>query len=170
MISGKRILILAPHTDDGELGCGGAISNLLETNEVFYVAFSSCRHSVPSAFSPDILQSELITATRHLGIKQENVKLLDYEVRRFNYQRQEILDDMLNIRKDIAPDIVFMPSTTDLHQDHFTITSEGVRAFKYSTILSYELPWNNIVFSPKCYIALREEDLHKPGEPDRVRR
>ncbi|MBT4611169.1 MAG: hypothetical protein HOC05_14085, partial [Gemmatimonadetes bacterium] len=27
---GERILVLAPHTDDGELGCGGTISRLIE--------------------------------------------------------------------------------------------------------------------------------------------
>ena len=41
--SNKRILILAPHTDDGELGCGATISKLIETsNDVYYVAFSAC--------------------------------------------------------------------------------------------------------------------------------
>ena len=38
----KKVLVLAPHTDDGELGCGGAISNFLDSGKkVFYVAFSS---------------------------------------------------------------------------------------------------------------------------------
>ena len=161
MISGKRILILAPHTDDGELGCGAATANLLAANEIHYVAFSSCRQSVPASFEPDILKTEFAAATKSLGLKQENVRLLDYQVRRFSYHRQEILDDLLKFRNEIAPEIVFMPSATDIHQDHFTITSEGIRAFKHSTILNYELPWNNIVFSPKCYIALTEEDLQK---------
>ncbi len=37
MLQPSRILILAPHTDDGELGCGGTIAKLLENNiEVYY--------------------------------------------------------------------------------------------------------------------------------------
>ncbi len=44
----KKILVLAPHTDDGEFGCGGTISKLVrEGNDVFYVAFSSCEKSLP---------------------------------------------------------------------------------------------------------------------------
>ena len=36
------ILILAPHTDDGELGCGGSISRFIEEGKnVFYAAFST---------------------------------------------------------------------------------------------------------------------------------
>ena len=38
-IKNKKIMILAPHTDDGELGCGATISMLGEENEIFYVAF-----------------------------------------------------------------------------------------------------------------------------------
>ena len=37
-----RILVLAPHTDDGEFGCGGSIARFAsEGNEVHYVAFSA---------------------------------------------------------------------------------------------------------------------------------
>ncbi len=35
MLSAKKILILAPHTDDGELGCGGTISKF-NNKEVIY--------------------------------------------------------------------------------------------------------------------------------------
>ena len=37
----KRALVLAPHTDDGEFGCGGTMARLVEQGvEVRYVAFS----------------------------------------------------------------------------------------------------------------------------------
>src|SRR5699024_12177975 len=45
----STILVLAPHTDDGELGCGGSIARFIrEGHEVHYVAFckigrASCR-------------------------------------------------------------------------------------------------------------------------------
>ena len=45
--SKKKILILAPHTDDGEFGCGGTIAKLIEAGaEVHYAAFSACEQSV----------------------------------------------------------------------------------------------------------------------------
>ena len=51
----KKVLVLAPHTDDGELGCGGFITKLIENNvEVFYVAFSTAEESVPPGFPKDI--------------------------------------------------------------------------------------------------------------------
>lgn len=162
MIKDKRILILAPHTDDGELGCGGTINKLIEEgNEVFYIAFSACQQSVLPQFPSDILISEVKSATSILGVLPTNLILFDYEVRTFNYKRQAILDDMLKLKKDIKPDIVFMPSIKDIHQDHFTIADEGIRAFKFSSILCYELPWNNFTFNTACFISLTKNQIEK---------
>ena len=159
MIHNKRILVLAPHTDDGELGCGATISKLINDNEIYYVAFSACQKSVPPPFDADVLLKEVKAATNVLGIKRENLILLDYDVRTFNFRRQDILDDILKIKKQILPDIVFMPTQHDIHQDHFTITNEGIRAFKFSSILCYELPWNNFTFNTSCFVNITDEHL-----------
>jgi len=159
LIKNRRILILAPHTDDGEFGCGGTINKLLEENEVFYVAFSACQKSVLPPYDADVLKKEVVTATAVLGIKKENLTLLNYDVRTFSYRRQDILDDVLKLRKEVEPDIVFMPTQNDIHQDHFTITNEGMRAFKFSSILCYELPWNNFSFNTSCFIPLEQKHL-----------
>ncbi|GAA4753467.1 PIG-L deacetylase family protein [Flavisolibacter ginsenosidimutans] len=159
MIEKKKILILAPHTDDGELGCGGTICKLIDNNEVYYVAFSACQKSVPPPFDSEVLLKEVKAATSVLGIKKENLILLDYDVRTFNYRRQDILDDILKIKKQLSPDIVFMPSIHDIHQDHFTITNEGIRAFKFSSVLCYELPWNNFTFNTSWFFKLQDKHL-----------
>ena len=50
----KNILVLAPHTDDGELGLGGTISRLIEDGKkVTYVAFSTAQQSVPERYLED---------------------------------------------------------------------------------------------------------------------
>ena len=54
----NNILVLAPHTDDGELGLGGTISKLIELGKkVTYVAFSTAQQSVPEGFPKDILKN-----------------------------------------------------------------------------------------------------------------
>ncbi|MBL6731310.1 MAG: PIG-L family deacetylase, partial [Bacteroidia bacterium] len=46
MQSIQTVLILAPHTDDAELGCGGTIARFLEEGKKMYVAaFSTARAS-----------------------------------------------------------------------------------------------------------------------------
>src|SRR5829696_254887 len=128
MIRNKRILILAPHTDDGELGCGGTISKLISSNDIYYLAFSACEQSVPEHLHKDVLKDEMKAAAGILGFQSQNLILLTYEVRKFNLQRQEILEDLLRIKKDIKPEVILMPSINDIHQDHQIIANEGLRA------------------------------------------
>ena len=161
----KKVLVLAPHTDDGEFGCGATISKLIEEgNEVYYVAFSACEQSVLSQFPGDILVTEVKAATKTLGIKPENLILFKYKVRTFNFSRQNILDDIINLKKKINPDLVFIPSLNDLHQDHKTIADEALRAFKFTSVLSYEMPWNNRSFDTSCFYKLEDRHLAKKIE------
>lgn len=158
----KNILILAPHTDDGELGCGATIAKYVrEGNQVYYVAFSSCDKSLPDDFPKDTLKKELYNAMHTLGVPRENVTVLNYEVRNFTAKRQEILDEMIKLGRTIKPDIVFIPSTKDIHQDHYTIAMEGLRAFKKNTILCYEVPWNNFAFENQAFSSVEEQDVLK---------
>jgi N-acetylglucosamine malate deacetylase 1 len=142
-----KILILAPHTDDGELGCGATIAKYCDQgHHVYYVAFSNCNRSLPVGMPLNTLIDELYKATLVLGIPKENVTILDYDVRTFKEFRQPILEDLIRIKNEINPDIVYLPSPNDLHQDHQVISKEGLRAFKNITIFGYEMPWNNISF------------------------
>lgn len=160
MVMPKRILIVSPHTDDGELGCGGSIARFIEEGyEISYVALSACEKSVPCEYEQHILRSEVRKATRTLGI--ENLILLEFEVREFPRLRQDILDALIVIRDEIKPDIVFTPSSFDTHQDHKTTREETLRAFKHCTILGYEQPWNNITFHTLAFVALDQRHITK---------
>lgn len=162
MINKRKILIIAPHTDDGEFGCGASIAKFIEQGkEVYYAAFSLAEESVPPPFPKNILESEVKEATKELGIKPENLLLFKYQVRHFAYHRQEILEDLVELNKKIKPDLVFIPCLHDLHQDHSTIAIEGLRAFKRTSILGYEIPWNNMNFATQCFITFKGEHFNK---------
>lgn len=165
MIEKQKILVLAPHTDDGELGCGGTIARFIsEGKEVYYVAFSICTRSLPAHLPPDTLEKEVKVATNILGFKKEQLILFDFDVRHFKQNRQAILEELVKIRAMVKPDLVFVPSPTDIHQDHQVISEEGLRAFKNTSILGYELPWNNISFNTRCFIKLSEQNVAKKVE------
>ena len=156
----QKILILAPHTDDGELGCGGSIARFIEEGKnVFYAAFSTAEKSVDPKLPNNILEIEVKAATKKLGIKRENLFIYNNEVRKLNYIRQEILEELIKLKKKIDPDIIFMPSINDIHQDHSTVAREGLRAFKDRTILGYELIWNNITFNTSTFIILQHNHV-----------
>jgi LmbE family N-acetylglucosaminyl deacetylase len=150
----SNVLVLSPHTDDGELGAGGTIAKLVENgSQLNYFAFSAPR---------EVLIEECSKALNVLGV--ETFKIFDFKVRYFPKQRQEILEILFDYNEKNKPDLVLTPSPNDLHQDHQTVTNEALRAFKHSTILGYELPWNNIIFRENCFITLEERHVKKKIE------
>ncbi|MEW6685308.1 MAG: PIG-L deacetylase family protein [Candidatus Edwardsbacteria bacterium] len=156
----QKILVLAPHTDDGEFGCGGTMAKFLEENkEVYYAAFSSAEKSLPPGASPDTLIKELTNAMQTLGIKEKNLKIYDFSVRDFPQFRQTILEEIAKLKEQISPDLILLPSPNDTHQDHQTIFQEGFRAFKDKTILGYEIPWNNLTFNTESFVLLNERHI-----------
>jgi LmbE family N-acetylglucosaminyl deacetylase len=158
MLHTNKILVLAPHTDDGELGCGGAISKYIAAGkEVTYVAFSTCSQSLPKGLPADTLVTECRAATAALGIKE--VIFFDFEVRQFSFHRQEILEELVRLNITLQPQTVFIPAKADVHQDHQVIYAEGLRAFKACNVLGYELPWNNLEFSPTYFETLTETEV-----------
>lgn len=162
MNSLNRILILAPHTDDGEFACGGTIARFIdEGKECYYAAFSSCDESVPYGYPKGVLIKELEKATRVLGIKDEYRIIFNYKVREFPHSRQEILEDMVKLNKELKPDLILLPTKYDTHQDHNVVAAEGFRAFKKCSMLGYEIPWNNLTFISSGFIEINSEHLKK---------
>jgi LmbE family N-acetylglucosaminyl deacetylase len=155
-----RVLVLAPHTDDGEFGCGATIARLSAKGaDVTYVAFSAAEQSVLPHLPADILRTEVYQATERLGIGKDRCIVLDYQVRQFPSNRQRILEELVSLNTRLNPQIVFLPSPTDTHQDHSVIAAEGFRAFKRCSMLGYEVPWNNLDFRTSCFIEISEQHL-----------
>jgi N-acetylglucosamine malate deacetylase 1 len=158
----ERVLVLAPHTDDGEFGCGGTMARLVDAGaEVRYVAFSTATKSLPAGFPPDTLAQEVLAATAELGLPEESLTVHDFEVRTFPDRRQEILELLIALWEEWRPDAVLQPSHHDIHQDHQVVAQEGLRAFKRTTILGYEIPWNNFNFDYQAYFALERPHLER---------
>ncbi len=156
----KTVLALSPHTDDIELGCGATLARLKRAGADIHVAvFSFCEQSVPEGFPEDILRQEFAAAMDVLGVATDRRREFDYPVRNFGDHRQPILQDMIDIRNEIRPDLVFAPSSSDTHQDHAVIATEAQRAFKSGSLLGYELPWNSTCFSADVFYCLDDRDL-----------
>jgi LmbE family N-acetylglucosaminyl deacetylase len=153
-------LVLAPHTDDGEFGCGGTLARLVERGvDVRQIAFSIASRSLPPGFPPDTLVHESRAASDALGLGPDALTVHDFEVRTFPERRQEILELLIEVQRDFRPELVLLPTLGDIHQDHHTIAAEGLRAFKRTTVLGYEIPWNQFRFHKQAYVSLEERHL-----------
>lgn len=156
----QTILVLAPHTDDGELGAGGSIARwAAEGHDIHYVAFSACQTAIPDGWPEDVLRKEVAAATAELGVKSGQLRVLDFDVRLFARDRQEILQSMVDLNRELSPDLVLLPDPDDLHQDHSVVATEGLRAFKRTSIMAYEIAWNNIAFRTSSFVTLSEEHV-----------
>lgn len=168
MFDPQKILILAPHTDDGELGCGGTIAKFCaEGREVHYVAFCSVPQP-PSAVDEHTLKLECKKATSILGIPASRLKIRNYVIRELPEKRNKILQEMLELNTEIKPDLVLLPAVSDIHQDHQVIHQEGMRAFKNTSFAGYELPWNNYSIHTNFFIRLTEAEINKKIESLKV--
>ena len=141
--AGRRALVLAPHTDDGEFGCGGTIARLVEAGaEVHYHAFSSASRSLPDGFPADTLVHEARAATSQLGIPERTSPSTTSTCAHSRPCARRSSRSWSPRTPSCEPELVLMPSLGDIHQDHETIAREGLRAFKRTTLLGYEIPWN----------------------------
>lgn len=161
-----KILVLSPHTDDAELGCGGTIARMIqEGHELLWVVFSIAEDSLPENLPKDTLKKEFLEVANHLGLKEDDYMICNFRVRHLDEKRQDILERLVKIRHDFQPDVVMMPSLNDYHQDHQVVSNEAVRAFKmHSSIIGYELPWNHIAFNTSMFIRLQKPHLESKRE------
>jgi len=127
-----KILVLAPHTDDEVIGCGGFIHNRIKKKDkIKVVAFSWL-------FSGKDLRQEFADAGNVLGV--QNFAYFSFIPRNFCNMRQEIRDAMIALRDNTnSPwDWILVPQSNDPHQDHQVITEEAIRIFGKYTLLGYE--------------------------------
>ncbi len=155
-------LVIAPHTDDMELGVGGTVAKLISRGiSVGLLVLSDASHSLPKGFATSITRAECYESAEVLGIDPKNISILDFPVRRFSERRQEILEMFVSQREQQTIDLVFVPSRLDFHQDHSVVTLEAMRAFKSSSILGYEMLWNQLESSNDLFVQISEEHLER---------
>jgi N-acetylglucosamine malate deacetylase 1 len=159
----KTVLVLSPHSDDMEISCGGTVAKFIEEgHEVYSLVFSFAEQSIPKEFKRFETVLESAESAKLLGVNTKWTVCGNFLVRSFPSRRQEILDILIKSKMNIQPDIVLLPNSNDIHQDHQVIHQEGIRTFRNSTILGYENIWNSMGKSNMTtYIPLTQEHLNK---------
>lgn len=160
----KRVLAISPHSDDVFAAAGGTLIRLIEEGwDIYHLAFSIAEQSVPEGFARDVVRDECLAAGDVIGIDRANVEIKSYPVRTFPSIRQQILDDLIELRERVGPSLILTPSRTDIHQDHQTVYQEAIRAFrKNASIYGYDFPWNNLHEGKlNLFYALAEEQLER---------
>jgi len=105
-----RVLVLSPHIDDDVIGAGGCLRKHVRAGDfVKIVYFADCTEA-------RVREAEEAAAI--IGVS--DLEFLGYESKRLLECRG--LDDRLSvILKDYGPDIVYLPSLFDRHNDHLAV-------------------------------------------------
>ena len=150
---GRSLLFLGAHPDDIELGCGAFISDMVGKADIHCLTFSDNQKN------PELLHlvGEHYDSMHQLGLTNDQIELGQFETRRFPDFRQEILEKMLALRRQYKPEIVFVPTAQDIHQDHQTITQEATRAFRGTTVLGFDVLRSSYGFFPHFLAEVSEQ-------------
>ena len=171
----KKVLILSPHADDEILGCGGMISKYSKQGySVHVLIVTNANNGAPEIYSEKEIKKirvESKLANDFIGTKKlyfENLPALTLSQYPL-YKISNIFDKYIS---DIKPEVVFIPSSNDIHQDHkviFNAAKVSLRTNKKTNlekILSYEVlsetEWNENEksFNPNYFVKLSKSDIN----------
>ena len=170
----KKILVLSPHADDEILGCGGFISKYSKLKyNIFVLILTNANKGAPEIFSEEKInkiRNEAKRANNIIGTSKiffENLPALNLN----NYPFYKITEIIENYLKNIDPEIVLIPSSNDIHEDHkiiFKAAKVSMRTNKkrnIKKILSYEVlsetEWNENEksFNPNYFVNLKKSEI-----------
>jgi len=154
---GRRVCFIGAHPDDIELGCGALIAHIVRQTDILCVTLSDNQKN------PELknLVEEHYRSMAVLGVPKDRVILGQFETRRFPHFRQEILEYLIHINRTFQPDLVFVHTKADIHQDHATVTEEALRAFRGTTVLGFDVIRSSYGFFPSFLVEVTEEDVEK---------
>ncbi len=152
---GQRVLFLGAHPDDIELGCGALIHRIAGRSDLLCVTLSDNQKNPALQNVVD----EHYKSMAVLGIPKDRILLGPFTTHIFHDARQEILEYFLKLRNDFKPDIIFVHSKQDVHQDHNTMTDEALRAFRGITVLGFDVVRSSYGFFPHFLVEVSEEDV-----------
>ena len=151
---GRKILFVGAHPDDIEIGCGAFLANISGSAEVLCATVSDNQKN------PELrnLVAEHYRSMRILGVPEDKVVVKDFETRNFPRDRQKILEFLYDLGRSFNPDIVFVHSQSDIHQDHTVVTTEALRAFRGTSVLGFDVLRSSYGFFPHFLVEVTEND------------
>jgi LmbE family N-acetylglucosaminyl deacetylase len=154
---GEKVCFIGAHPDDIELGCGALIAHIATRAEVVCVTLSDNQKN-PALHN---VVNEHRASMGVLGVRPDHVLVNSFETRRFPHFRQEILEYLIELNRTYHPEVVFVHTKADIHQDHATVMEESLRAFRGTTVLGFDVLRSSYGFFPNFLVEVSENDVEK---------
>jgi LmbE family N-acetylglucosaminyl deacetylase len=165
------LLAIGAHPDDIEIGAGGTLLTLAESQPGLEV-----RYLVLTGTAERQLEARRAAAAFLPGAAL-TVDLRELPEGRFPALWGEVKEALEQTARACSPDIVLAPGSQDAHQDHRTIAEIVPTVFRDQLYLAYEIPkWDGDLTRPSVYFPLtadiarrKVELLHKSFPSQRSR-
>lgn len=129
-----HVLCLGAHSDDIEIGCGGALLHLKETHrELHYHWVVLTAAGVRAREASEA--AELFTAGSN-----KKIVLKEFRDGFLPYHGAEVKNFFEELKTQVSPDLIFTHWQGDAHQDHRLVCDLTWNTFRNHTILEYEIP------------------------------
>lgn len=153
----SKILCIGAHSDDIEIGCGGALLKLLDACpdvEVHWVVLCASgirkteAESSAKVFLANVAEANVITKAFRNGY--------------FPQVATDIKDFFESLKSIGSPNLVFTHYGRDAHQDHRTVSELTWNTFRDNLILEYEIPkYDGDLASPNAFVTLSEDIIRE---------
>jgi LmbE family N-acetylglucosaminyl deacetylase len=154
------VLCLGAHSDDIEIGAGGAILHWLASGAAVNVHWC-----VLSAAGARKIEAESSAAAFLKGAASTKIEFETFQDSYFPYQGSALKDWFADLRSRVDPDIILTHCRCDAHQDHREVSKLTWNAFRDHLILEYEIPkWDGDLGQPNGYVPLEARVLERKIE------
>ncbi len=145
------VLCVGAHSDDIEIGCGGAILTLA-------ARYPQVRFHWVVLSAPGVREGEARSAADlFTGVKPRTTILKQFRDGYFPYVGAEVKDVFESLKAEVSPDLVFTHTEDDAHQDHREVSRLTRNTFRNHLILEYEIPkYDGDLGRPMVYVPLEK--------------
>ena len=152
-----KVLCIGAHSDDIEIGCGGAILRLVDENPdttISWVVFSADREREAEA----VKSANIFLA----GVEHKRIVVKNFRDSFFPYIGGEIKQYFETLKHEVKPDVIFTHYRHDLHQDHRLLCELTWNTYRNHLILEYEtVKYDGDLGAPNFFVPLNEETCRK---------
>ena len=144
--SGRRILAIGAHPDDVEIGAGATLAQHVRAGDRVTVLTASRGRG---GGDPDLRRAEAHEAADRLGARLVLGDLEDTAIP----DRGPTITLIESVIDEVRPDLVYVHSTHDVHQDHRAVHAATlVAARSVARVLCYQSPSATIDFRPSTFV------------------
>jgi LmbE family N-acetylglucosaminyl deacetylase len=148
-LEGPNVWVLSPHPDDDVIGCGGTlIKHVAMGHKVRIIYLCSGDKGIKDKNPKEVMnirKSEAQNAALVMGLSESSLHFLNFEDEKLRIKIDKAAEEIRQLFNDFPPNLIYLPSFLDKHNDHFA-TNQIVKklGLKNTILAAYEV-WTPLI-------------------------